>query len=291
MPIALLTLVAGIFALVLVGGHLGLRGMALLLGLCVVVFFGLLGVRSVQLEHRAERAPVVAVVAKPKVTTEQMWEDLNRSKIRLGTGEIVDASDQAAVMKKVRLHDDTAEQAAAAESYQAKRPAWVDATHKRIGNVRRQVVVSDPYDTVDACYRALQRHKLREALNARLDEIAPVRYRASLEELGLGPDFVWREVCHDEWVETLDTSVGEMKRVHALLEFDASVDRQLTEAARNYARQYRIEEVGSVAGLGLGSLALLFGLLKVDTLTKGYYTKRLFFGVPAVIIAIIALIN
>lgn len=290
MPIALLTLVAGIFALVLVAGHLGLRGMALLLGLCVVVFFGLLGVRSVQLEHRTERAPAAAIVAKPKVTTEQMWEELNQSKILLATGSTVDVSDQAAVMKKVRLHDDASGQAVAA-SDEAKRPAWVDATHKRVGNVRRQVVVSDPYDTVEACYRALQRYKLQDAVRDRLDEIAPVRYGASLEALGLGPDFVWREVCHDEWVETLDTSVGEMKRVHALLEFDASVDRQLTEAARNYARQYRIEEVGSVAGLGLGSLALLFGLLKVDTWTKGYYTKRLFFGVPAVIIAFIALIN
>ena len=32
-----------------------------------------------------------------------------------------------------------------------------------------------------------------------------------------------------------------------------------------------------------------YGLLKVDTWTKGYYTKRLFLGVPAAIIGFVAL--
>jgi hypothetical protein len=31
-------------------------------------------------------------------------------------------------------------------------------------------------------------------------------------------------------------------------------------------------------------LTLVWGLLKIDTATKGYYTKRLFLGVPAAII-------
>jgi hypothetical protein len=35
---------------------------------------------------------------------------------------------------------------------------------------------------------------------------------------------------------------------------------------------------------------MAWGLLKIDSWTKGYYTKRLFIGVPAVIIGIIALL-
>jgi hypothetical protein len=37
----------------------------------------------------------------------------------------------------------------------------------------------------------------------------------------------------------------------------------------------------------LACISLVWGLLKVDTWTKGYYSKRLFFGVPAVIIGIV----
>ena len=43
--------------------------------------------------------------------------------------------------------------------------------------------------------------------------------------------------------------------------------------------------VGVGAGSILGFIGLVFGLLKIDTWTKGYYTKRLFIGVPAAIIA------
>ena len=95
---------------------------------------------------------------------------------------------------------------------------------------------------------------------------------------------MWRDICQNHWVETLELGVGDMKRVYGLVEFNAAADRQLTKAYQDYERQFRVREVGGIAGIGLGSLALLFGLLKVDTWTKGYYTKRLFFGVPAVII-------
>lgn len=166
----------------------------------------------------------------------------------------------------------------------SKRPAWVDQPATQVGNVYRRVIVSDPHETVEACFKTLQQNKLREALNERLDELAPNRYRPDLETLGLGPAVLWRDICQTHWVETLELGVGEMKRVYGLVEFNAAADRQLTKAYQDYERQFRVREVGGIAGIGLGSLALLFGLLKIDTWTKGYYTKRLFFGVPAVII-------
>jgi hypothetical protein len=49
-------------------------------------------------------------------------------------------------------------------------------------------------------------------------------------------------------------------------------------------REGRFAAVGAGAGSVLGLIGLAFGLLKVDTWTKGYYTKRLFLGVPAAII-------
>ena len=45
--------------------------------------------------------------------------------------------------------------------------------------------------------------------------------------------------------------------------------------------------VGAVSILGL--VGLVFALLKVDTATKGYYTKRLFIGVPLAILGFFGL--
>jgi hypothetical protein len=44
------------------------------------------------------------------------------------------------------------------------------------------------------------------------------------------------------------------------------------------------------ATLVVGGLALAYGLLKVDTWTRGYYSKRLFVGVPAAIIGVVWLL-
>jgi len=44
--------------------------------------------------------------------------------------------------------------------------------------------------------------------------------------------------------------------------------------------------VSIYSGGVLGLLGLVFGLLKVDTWTRGYYSKPLFLGVPAAIIGL-----
>ena len=55
-------------------------------------------------------------------------------------------------------------------------------------------------------------------------------------------------------------------------------------------RSERFAVVGAGAGSVLGLVGLALGLLKVDTWTKGYYSKRLFLGVPAAIIGGLALL-
>jgi hypothetical protein len=92
-----------------------------------------------------------------------------------------------------------------------------------------------------------------------------------------------------EWLETVDRSFGPMKKLYTQLEFTPSVDCELKERWRTYAREERLMAVGGIGGLMVGGVGLAYGLLKVDTWTKGYYTKRLFLGVPAAIISLIAL--
>jgi hypothetical protein len=48
--------------------------------------------------------------------------------------------------------------------------------------------------------------------------------------------------------------------------------------------------VGVGAASVLGLIGVAWGLLRVDTMTKGYYSKWLFIGVPAAIISVVALL-
>ena len=116
--------------------------------------------------------------------------------------------------------------------------------------------------------------------------------------MGVGIDYLRRElVAKDskagesrEFVDTVDRSFGKMKKLYLQIEFTPEVDRQLRRHWDSYIRQERFSMVGTGAGSVLGLVSLVFALLKIDTWTKGYYTKRLFLGVPAAIIAFVMLI-
>ena len=105
----------------------------------------------------------------------------------------------------------------------------------------------------------------------------------------MGGDYVRRELCTDEYVDVIDSSVGEMRKTYSLVEFNEAQDAMLVDRARSYSRQEGLLDVTLIGGGVLASIATLFGLLKVDTWTRGYYTKRLFLGVPAAIITVLTL--
>jgi hypothetical protein len=175
-----------------------------------------------------------------------------------------------------------------------ERPHWIDAPPKQIGNVRKFVVVSDPYLTAEESRRdadqKMQNLTLNRAGELSGASLARRNGAAALADLGLGGDYVRRELCTDEFIDVIDTSVGEMRKTYSLLEFNEAQDALLIDRARSYARQEGLFDVMLIGGGLLASIATLFGLLKVDTWTRGYYTKRLFLGVPATIITIVALL-
>jgi hypothetical protein len=110
-----------------------------------------------------------------------------------------------------------------------------------------------------------------------------------LQVLGLWDEDIAREFCpsgHYYYFEKVDSSVGEMLNAHAMLEFGPAQDAMLVDRWKAYARRDGIEKTAGAAALVVGCLALAFGLIKVDTWTRGYYSKRLFLGVPAVIILV-----
>ena len=188
----------------------------------------------------------------------------------------------------------TLETAETLEPAEAERPEWVVHPPKRVGNTYRRVVVSGPYSTVDECHQAIE-EKLRQAVYQRMaaDGADDLAYRgftpAAYEGLGIGMDYIYEKICRDEYVENLDASFGPMVQVHLLLEFDPPIEQHLSDVWRQYQARHRLGIVAFLASAGLLLLGFIYGLLKVDTWTRGNYSKQLLLGVPVVIIGLTVL--
>jgi hypothetical protein len=215
------------------------------------------------------------------------------------------------------------------------RPKWVNDRRKRVGDIRREVIVTDEYATENECYEArdiylllktyehLQRLMGLPYYETMLPSIYCGKHTVTsdgtevtrdgpdigkwqfddgrlvwqdsrlrqLQAMGVSLDYVQREIATDEHLETVSRSFGPMKKLYTLIEFSPAVDSDLRQRWVAYERESRLAAVGFGAGGILGLLSMVYGLLKVDTWTKGYYTKRLFLGVPAAIIGLVALLG
>jgi hypothetical protein len=233
-----------------------------------------------------QRAPVVSSSADPvlvvsshqsdaavSVVTNELWNLITESHIDLGKEP---------------------EEVPPAESEPNARPEWVDEPPKRVGGIHRSVVVSDPFTTVDECFEQLEQLFPVEVVR-RLADLVPRDQRshvesASLEASGVTLDYIMREICREQFTETTEHDFGAMKKVYVLMEFTPAIESHLLDSWQTYLRRYRLTAVAQIAGGVLATLAFLYGLLQIDTWTRGYYTRWLLWGVPAVILALIAIL-
>jgi len=195
--------------------------------------------------------------------------------------------------------------AASEPAVERNRPNWVNQPPIRFGEVQRDVLVTEEWSSEPECERArdidlmLKTYEHIQMLvgspfeHFQLEDrrdLQDGRVQDRLQELnraGISLDYIHREIAKDEFLETVERSVGPMKKLYTLIEFTPGVDRELGQRWEAREREQRFWMLGAGASSVLGVLACVFGLLKIDTWTKGYYTKRLFLGVPAAIIGVI----
>jgi len=281
---------------------------AFLLFLAVAGMFLAVGVRSTNGIH--EPMPQL-VNGNPKVilsqrgsrptqelSTEALWDQLTRSRIELN-GEDEESSPSAG-NEEISAEDSataesTADEPASEESAGSTAPpSWVTTPPKPIGNVYRQVLTSDFFVTKTECQLQLEQ-KLMQAVARRVEQLvaSEVGYEVEVKSplaLGIGLDTIFRDICREEYTGTVETSVGEMKQVHLLLEFDPSMDQNLRTAWVESERNARIATVVKTLLLTLTGLAFIYGFLQVDTWSRGYYSKQLLAGLLAAIILVVYLL-
>lgn len=173
-----------------------------------------------------------------------------------------------------------------------KAPDWINAPPSNVGGVYRQVTAAGPWSDAVDCHRGAD-DLAYAAVQKYLAEIAsdelhvPLVSVPELARLGISKNWIRQNiVCsHPEpFIQSTQSSVGPMNTLYTQLEIDPNDREFLRERWRDYVRRDRIAAVAAGGSFLLGGIGLLFGLLKLDTWTKGYYTKRLFLGVPAAII-------
>ncbi len=179
-------------------------------------------------------------------------------------------------------------------------PEWVQQPPGRSGTVFRRVVTSDPFSTDEECYHQLDGKMLVVACRyladrvgnhwqRSFDQIADERVqfdlaRRRLGSLGVDAAYLWKNACKQkEYREFIASSVndvgdaqlGPMRRIHALLEFDERVERFLVQRWENRERVERLGLASVCAAAVLGLIGVVFVYLKIDTATRGFYSRRL----------------
>ena len=88
-----------------------------------------------------------------------------------------------------------------------------------------------------------------------------------------------------------ETEAGAMLSLHALLEFDPEVENDVRTAWRDYRVRGRLWAAGIGSAGVLGVIGAMFGYLRLDTATKGYYSGRLKVLTAATILTVLAVVG
>lgn len=167
-------------------------------------------------------------------------------------------------------------EAAASSTADPARPDWVGQTSGLDGEVYRHIAYVGPYETAGECDRE-EPEEVRRAVRRYAEELLPIHFPgaeidaelayASLEQIAPTVSI---------YDETIDSpTLGPMIQRHLKVEFDGAVKRQIVAGYRQAVVSRRLAFTGIYSGLALACLGAVFGYLRLDTATRGYYSGRL----------------
>lgn len=159
----------------------------------------------------------------------------------------------------------------------SERPEWLDKKPVSADGLYYVVASDGPYSEPEC-----DREKVRLARTMAADYFETYANQP-LEAARIPWEALVRGgVIREYYKEPLQTSFGPMYQVHELLAFDDRSRGMLSELRRQALVEERLVKVGAGGGLLAALLGTLLGYLKLDTATRGYYTKRLTLAAGAV---------
>jgi hypothetical protein len=179
----------------------------------------------------------------------------------------------------------SAESTSATEGKQP--PAWLTSTPGLERDTYYTTVVVGPYKTIRECEEELPA-ELQKATNAYVDSYLGA---GASKVVHIPPAYIQDHLVKDRYVQEFQSdtpTVGAMVNLHARLGFDRRIKTQMQRMHRDADVENRLLSVVGGAGAVLLVLGTLFGYLKLDTMTRGYYTRRLQFAAAIVILTTVA---
>jgi hypothetical protein len=179
----------------------------------------------------------------------------------------------------------SAESTSAAEGKQP--PAWLTSTPGLERDTYYTTVVVGPYKTIRECEEELPA-ELQKATNAYVDSYLGA---GASKVVHIPPAYIQDHLVKDRYVQESQSdtpTVGAMLNLYVRLGFDRRIKTQMQRMHGDADIENRLLSVAGGAGAVLLVLGTLFGYLKLDTMTRGYYTRRLQFAAAVVILTTVA---
>jgi hypothetical protein len=174
-----------------------------------------------------------------------------------------------------------------------ERPAWIRTAAGPTADGAYQVAVTtDPYVPSDPAAQQALARELARAVAEYIDLVgAELGESQASSRVALPLEYIQARLIADTWQEPYRSqteSIGEMVRLNALLTFDADDQRDIRRRCREAVVRQRLFHAGTYGGLALVVLSAVFGYLKLDTATRGFYSGRLKAAAGLVIAAALA---
>lgn len=167
-------------------------------------------------------------------------------------------------------------------------PQWVRNPPKSTENLYRRVVETEWWPDEATCRQKSDEVLQREIAQwmSSIHREAVGNYRGvSPESIGLTPGYIRDRLVTAEYFASREFTHDDGVNLYMQIEIPESQKQWVIRQWRNEVRGHQTAAVAMGMGSVLACLAGVLGLIKLDTYTKGYYTKRLFIGVPLAIIS------
>jgi hypothetical protein len=173
-------------------------------------------------------------------------------------------------------------------------PDWIDMEPGRAGDTYRVSVVIGPFQTSAECVA-----ELPDALDQTLRDYARQYLGpAAAAKVHFPPDVLEERLVQERWEETkVFETVGLMKQLHLLLQFDPEMRQDIAEQWDQARLNNRLWYTGTGLAVLLGLLAVAYGVLIADRAAGGQCRGRLGFaavvaatlvvGIAAAVIAVL----
>jgi len=169
------------------------------------------------------------------------------------------------------------------------RPNWMDEPQGKHGSdgTYHKIASVELYRSRAECEEALPA-ELRKVVSQYIDQFLGDEGAAELVALPV-PD-IHDHLIKEQWEEHTSDVLGPIVNLHTLLVFDGKANADIKDRYQKARVTQRLASTGFGAGLLLGLLGTVFGYLKLDTLTRGYYSRRLQFAAGSVILTLAAIV-